>query len=79
MLNKASDVLPGRSDIDAEIHSPENNRFVLHDSQGFEPGEEENLAAVKSFVKARNSQPDLKEKIHTIWCARAPQFILPSL
>lgn len=67
MLNKASDVLPGRSDIDAEIHSPENSRFVLHDSQGFEPGEVENYDTVKSFIARRGKEEHVKDKLHAIW------------
>jgi len=48
--------------------SPQNPRFVLHDSQGFEPGETHNLEKVKAFIHSRTGESvDLKEKIHAIW------------
>lgn len=54
--------------INTEIISPQNPRFVLHDSQGFEPSEIDNLERVKIFVQSRGGDDvDLKDKIHVIW------------
>ncbi|KAG2088268.1 uncharacterized protein F5147DRAFT_587736, partial [Suillus discolor] len=37
---------PGEAHIDKELISSQNKRFVLHDSKGFEPGDEDNLEIV---------------------------------
>jgi hypothetical protein len=56
------------SDIEEEIISPENRRFVLHDSQGFEAGSKGNLDVVKKFVKSRSGNGvDIKEQVHAVW------------
>jgi hypothetical protein len=57
----------GVSDINYEIIPPDNEYFVLHDSQGFEHGEEDNFDIVKKFIESRNAMPDIKDKIHVIW------------
>jgi len=63
----------GVCDINKEITSPQNPRFVLHDSQGFEPSETGNLQRVKTFVESRGAGVDLKDRIHAIWlCAQTP-------
>ncbi|CAG8778637.1 723_t:CDS:2, partial [Acaulospora colombiana] len=60
-------------DINREILSKENTRFVLHDSQGFEPGEVDNFQRVRDFIQTRNKMPDLKDKLHAIWiCFATP-------
>ncbi|KAJ7211621.1 hypothetical protein GGX14DRAFT_542752 [Mycena pura] len=64
----------GINDINYEITSPQNNRFVLHDSMGFEHGDVENLITVKSFLESRSGQDvALKERVHVIWlCIQVP-------
>ncbi|KAK7472045.1 hypothetical protein VKT23_000156 [Stygiomarasmius scandens] len=59
----------GESDIYQEITSPQNPRFVLHDSKGFATGEIDNLQTVKRFIDEK-AQPtlDIKDKLHAIWC-----------
>lgn len=56
----------GICDIHTEITSSQNPRFVVHDSQGFEPGAVDNLNIVKSFLEQRASAP-LKDRIHAVW------------
>ncbi|KDQ14711.1 hypothetical protein BOTBODRAFT_145529 [Botryobasidium botryosum FD-172 SS1] len=64
----------GKSDINKELRSPENPRFVVHDSEGFEAGETKNLKIVKEFIKERNERTDIKDKLHAIWlCIRTPR------
>ncbi|KAG2052520.1 hypothetical protein BDR06DRAFT_957503 [Suillus hirtellus] len=64
---------PGEAIIDKEFTSPENNRFVLHDSKGFEPGEVENLTIVQNFIERRRNMPDLKDQLHAVWlCFQIP-------
>ncbi|KIM30956.1 hypothetical protein M408DRAFT_327870 [Serendipita vermifera MAFF 305830] len=70
---KVSKFNPGQADIDTEIISKDNPRFVLHDSQGFEPGELTNYERVRDFIQSRNRKPDLKDKLHAIWlCCATP-------
>ncbi|KAG1887924.1 uncharacterized protein F5891DRAFT_987990 [Suillus fuscotomentosus] len=58
---------PGEACIDDEFTSRENDRFVLHDSKGFEPGEEKNLKIVQDFMERRKNMPDLKDQLHAVW------------
>ncbi|KZP22984.1 hypothetical protein FIBSPDRAFT_700833, partial [Athelia psychrophila] len=65
--------LHGVYDINTPIISPENSRFVVHDSQGFEPGETANLNIVKDFILSRSDNVDLKDRVHAVWlCVEIP-------
>ncbi|KAF8883267.1 hypothetical protein BD779DRAFT_1540399, partial [Infundibulicybe gibba] len=57
----------GVSSIEQEITSPHNNRFVLHDSQGFAAGEVANFNTVKNFIQRRANMPNVKDRLHAIW------------
>ncbi|KAJ7787445.1 hypothetical protein B0H14DRAFT_2953336 [Mycena olivaceomarginata] len=65
---------PGQCDIEKPITFAQNPRFVLHDSMGFEPGDEENLERAKQFLESRTGDDvDLKERVHVIWlCIQVP-------
>jgi len=54
--------------------SPQNQFFVLHDSQGFEPGDLSNFETVREFVKQRSRHDlPLSERIHGLWlCTETP-------
>jgi len=70
---QVSDLVPGVSDIESQILSPANNRFILHDSQGFEPGEVSNFNIVKKFIEKRSREPHIKDQLHAIWfCIQVP-------
>ncbi|KAG2754210.1 hypothetical protein P692DRAFT_20796562 [Suillus brevipes Sb2] len=70
----ASTHKPGEADIDHEFISPQNNRFVLHDSKGFEPGEEGNVNIVRGFIERRRNMAALKDKLHAVWlCFEIPR------
>ena len=58
---------PGKADINVEFRHPNNDKFILHDSEGFEPGEVAKFDAVKRFIQEREQMPDLKDKLHAIW------------
>ncbi|KAG6376536.1 hypothetical protein JVT61DRAFT_2530 [Boletus reticuloceps] len=63
----------GIADIDTEFISPTNKRFVVHDSLGFESGDEGNMKIVKDFVARRKAMPELKDQLHAIWlCLETP-------
>ncbi|KAG2051806.1 hypothetical protein BDR06DRAFT_1022467 [Suillus hirtellus] len=64
---------PGMARIDAEFTSPRNDRLVIHDSKGFEPGDEDNLNIVRDFIdRRRNMSPE--HQLHAIWlCFQIPR------
>ena len=62
-----SNLKPGEANIDTELISPQNDKFVLHDSKGFEPGEEVNIHTVQDFIRRRGLMPDLKDQLHAVW------------
>ncbi|KAJ6452583.1 hypothetical protein C8R45DRAFT_1040299 [Mycena sanguinolenta] len=64
----------GVCDINVEIISEQNDRFVLHDSMGFEPGETKNFETVKDFLKSRSGESiELRNRMHVIWlCVQVP-------
>lgn len=47
---------------------------MLHDSQGFEHGEDDTVDTVRKFIKNRNKQDDIKEKLHAIWYVYGMSF-----
>ncbi|KAG2362903.1 hypothetical protein BDR07DRAFT_1283567, partial [Suillus spraguei] len=70
----ASTHKPGEADIDHEFFSPQNDKFVLHDSKGFEPGEEGNVNIVRGFIERRINTPALKDQLHAVWlCFEIPR------
>ena len=40
---------------------------MLHDSQGFEPGEVGNFNKVKDFIDCRRNKPLVKDRLHAVW------------
>ncbi|KAJ7848461.1 hypothetical protein B0H14DRAFT_2445933 [Mycena olivaceomarginata] len=59
----------GNCNINDEIISAENSRFVLHDSMGFEPGQTKNFDDAKNFLEKRGLKDvALKDRVHVIWC-----------
>ncbi|KAI6046613.1 hypothetical protein EDC04DRAFT_2887879 [Pisolithus marmoratus] len=64
---------PGKADIEKELISPQNDRFVLHDGRGFEPAEGVTCDDVKSFIEKRKRQEHVKDQLHAVWlCVRTP-------
>jgi len=64
---------PGEADIEREFFSEQNEYFVLHDSKGFEPGDNAAFDTVSQFINKRSKkdrvedQVPLKDQIHAIW------------
>ncbi|KIK11354.1 hypothetical protein PISMIDRAFT_690419, partial [Pisolithus microcarpus 441] len=64
---------PGKADIEKELISQQNDRFVLHDSKGFEPADGVNCDDVKLFIQSRKKRERIKEQLHAVWlCFRIP-------
>ncbi|KAJ6455139.1 hypothetical protein C8R45DRAFT_944147 [Mycena sanguinolenta] len=59
----------GKCNIEDEIISNHNSRFVLHDSMGFEPGNTKEFETAKEFFKSRGKRVPVKDRVHAIWCA----------
>ncbi|KAJ7913607.1 hypothetical protein B0H13DRAFT_1873732 [Mycena leptocephala] len=71
---KVSHSKPGEADIYSEITSATNERFVLHDSEGFEPANMDTFEVVRDFIIAKsNKQLELKDRLHAVWlCIQTP-------
>jgi hypothetical protein len=55
-------------DVEKEITFPSNDRLVVHDSEGFEAGDEDKLKTVLTFVKARSREEcSIADRLHAIW------------
>ena len=67
MAKTVEDWEPGEADIEAEFTSPENNLLVLHDSKGFEAGNENTFNAVNTFIRRRRRESHPKEQLHAVW------------
>ncbi|KAF8452820.1 hypothetical protein L210DRAFT_3639275 [Boletus edulis BED1] len=57
----------GEHDIEHEISFKSNDRFVFHDSRGFEAGGEDELKRVRRFVAKRAENQALEDRLHAIW------------
>ncbi|KAG1802405.1 hypothetical protein EV424DRAFT_1494455 [Suillus variegatus] len=68
-----ADDKPGEANIDRELISTRNERFVLHDSKGFEPGDEDNLEIVRDFIDRRRKMSP-EHQLHAVWlCFEIPR------
>ncbi|KAF7334090.1 G domain-containing protein [Mycena venus] len=62
-------------DINREFVLPNNDRLVLHDSQGFSHGDGQNFETVLKFIKDRSKRPELEDRLHIIWlCIEIPVY-----
>ncbi|KAG5717395.1 hypothetical protein E4T56_gene7663 [Termitomyces sp. T112] len=57
----------GFADINKEIYSKVNPHFVLHDSKGFEYGDDTNVKIVRRFIEERRDAPRITDKLHAVW------------
>ena len=48
----------------------QNDRFILHDGEGFEYGKVGNLDVITCFIKERRNHQDIKEQLHAVWCVQ---------
>ncbi|KAI9464867.1 hypothetical protein HD554DRAFT_2174933 [Boletus coccyginus] len=71
---KVSEYKPGEASINQEFVSDENKYFVLHDSKGFEPGDNTNFDLATRFLRERHQKERLKDRLHAIWlCTETPR------
>ncbi|KII91637.1 hypothetical protein PLICRDRAFT_173456 [Plicaturopsis crispa FD-325 SS-3] len=63
----------GKADIRTEYKYPDNERLVVHDSQGYEPGNAENYNTIVEFIRERSAMPNPDDRIHVLWiCITCP-------
>ncbi|KAG2045693.1 hypothetical protein BDR06DRAFT_965600 [Suillus hirtellus] len=68
-----ADDKPGEANIDEELISTRNERFVLHDSKGFEAGDRDNLKIVRDFIDHRGTMSP-EHQLHAVWlCFEIPR------
>jgi hypothetical protein len=58
---------PGITDINVEFCRNDNDRFILHVSDGFEHEEDAKFKTTVDFIEERSKRPDLSERLHAIW------------
>ncbi|KAL4065486.1 hypothetical protein V8B97DRAFT_1162800 [Scleroderma yunnanense] len=64
----------GESNIETPLYSKSNEHFVLHESNGFELGQNDNLSVVKKFIEGRKNVA-VKDQLHAIWlCFQIPMW-----
>ncbi|KAF8119484.1 GTP-binding protein [Boletus edulis] len=57
----------GNHNIENELIFRSNDKFIFHDSQGFEAGSEDEFERMKKFIVERAKTTRLKERLHAIW------------
>jgi hypothetical protein len=65
----------GEHDINAELTVP-GGQYVIHDSQGFDAGDESNILAVKNFLHIRLAQDQPpSQSLHAVWSVPKPLLV----
>ena len=67
LVQDVSDTTRGRASIDQEYIAPDNKRFIVHDSCGFEAADQKNLTAARDFISCRRRMPNLRDQLHAVW------------
>ncbi|KAF8629773.1 hypothetical protein AX15_003278 [Amanita polypyramis BW_CC] len=65
----------GRADINREMTSEHNKLLALHDSEGYEPGEEKKFGVLERFVRKRSQKKRVADRIHAIWLCITVPFV----
>lgn len=58
---------PGIHNVEDEIKHKCRPDLIIHDSGGFEAGDESQMQAVSNFVKVKSSPVRIEERLHVIW------------
>ena len=57
----------GRHDVRDEIRHKHRRDLIIHDSGGFEAGDESQMRALGQFVEERSMMPNIEDRLHMIW------------
>ena len=67
MQTETSDRKRGRHDVREGIFLEHRPDLIIHDSGGFEAGDEAQMRAVGQFVRERSLMPQIEDRLHVIW------------
>ncbi|KXN83934.1 hypothetical protein AN958_00798 [Leucoagaricus sp. SymC.cos] len=67
-----SEFKPGEADIDHEFVSEQNQSFVLHDSEGFEPGDNSAFNTVEDFISRSTQELSVFRAYRPRLCTETP-------
>lgn len=57
----------GVHDIEKKLEFKDNKLFIVHDSEGFEAGQENEFEVVVNFIRSRSLEKNLNDRLHAIW------------
>jgi hypothetical protein len=57
----------GKANIEKEFASNTNDFCVMHDSEGFEPGDNKTYEVVKQFIEQRRGSREPQRKLDAVW------------
>lgn len=57
----------GHHNVREEIVDPNRPDIVVHDSGGFEAGDESQIQTVEDFVKEKSEVTEMEKRLHAIW------------
>ena len=57
----------GTAKINDEFTSPINKDVIIHDSEGYEPGDKEKFDVLEKFITKRSNPEPINERLHAIW------------
>lgn len=57
----------GIHNIEKEMEFKDNKLFIVHDSEGFEAGQEDEFQVVVNFIQSRSLKENINERLHAIW------------
>ncbi|EKM60411.1 uncharacterized protein PHACADRAFT_109866 [Phanerochaete carnosa HHB-10118-sp] len=57
----------GVHDIERELVFRDNNKLIVHDSEGFEAGKKHEVNIVSDFIERRSAMEDINQRLHMIW------------
>ena len=66
----------GEHTIDDELVFSNHTGYVFHDSRGIECGSTEELETLREFIRDKCGPKQLQNKLHAIWFARLPVFLI---
>jgi len=67
---RLTDTWPMREQYDkvtVAITHASNPKIIIHDSGGFEAGDEKKKKKVLAFIKAKKCEEELADQLHCIW------------
>ncbi|KAF8711487.1 hypothetical protein AX14_013264 [Amanita brunnescens Koide BX004] len=74
-LADVQDNQAGAADINNGFTSPHNKHLILHESKGYEPGEEETFRILEKFISEQTRKQSPAERLHAIWLCIPAGFL----